>query len=481
MLDNADAPKLAKIVAWLLAPAILAVMLALNPLNHQTYFMGDFRAFYCAGAVIAQGANPYLEEPLRTCEASAGPPAEPAFLRPVALPAPLPPYTLLPFVPLSRLPFPVAAALYGLLLIAAMSAAVVLFERVTAISSVWLNLAFAGITASVTYYVGQPVPFVFLALAAAAVLIRNRHWYAASACVVVSSIEPHLALPALAGMFVAFPRTRVPIVVCGALAGVAGVAGLGLQTCVAYVRDVVPAHALANAYEWQFSLTSILTSLGVGAPSAIRWGELMYAGMVVLGVTVAYRLWRTTGDRAVMILIPPAFAVFGGVHMHFQQLAVAFPAILYVYARYPQVRTVAATGITLAMIPWNVLSSSLMTGFTPILVGGFARVTMGARRGLVLTAIAAAIAVSLLVLALTGFGPPPVHFVARSFPPNVLAENSWGDFSREALARPSLLLQWLRLPTLVGLALGLFAMTRAAFGEPEPALGEIPAQVAVTG
>ena len=39
----------------------------------------------------------------------------------------------------------------------------------------------------------------------------------------------------------------------------------GLQTSLSYVRDVVPAHALANVYEWQFSLTSILTSLGVAA------------------------------------------------------------------------------------------------------------------------------------------------------------------------------------------------------------------------
>jgi hypothetical protein len=49
-----------------------------------------------------------------------------------------------------------------------------------------------------------------------------------------------------------------------------------------------------------------------------------------------------------------------------------------------------------------------------------------------------------------------------------LAENSWGDFSRAVLARPSLLLQWLRLPVLAGLALGLVAVTRAAF---EPAGG----------
>ena len=62
--------------------------------------------------------------------------------------------------------------------------------------------------------------------------------------------------------------------------GVAGVLAVGLPASVAYVRDVVPAHALANAFEWQFSLTSVLTSLGVAAPLAIRCGELMFAAMV---------------------------------------------------------------------------------------------------------------------------------------------------------------------------------------------------------
>ena len=55
----------------------------------------------------------------------------------------------------------------------------------------------------------------------------------------------------------------------------------------------------------------------------------------------------------------------------------------------------------------------------------------------------------------------------NSSTPGTLAESSWGDFSRAVLARPSLLLQWLRLPVLAGLALGLFAVTRAAFGSKE--------------
>nr|MDQ6925711.1 glycosyltransferase 87 family protein [Candidatus Eremiobacteraeota bacterium] len=140
----------ARHLSWLLAPAILAALIALNPLSRPTYVMGDFRAFYCAGAVIAQHANPYLEEPLRGCERDAGPPAEPAFLRPVALPAPLPPFALALFVPFGLLPFPVAAVLYGVILIAAMTGATVLYARVTGVSSV-VAPAFNGFCASISF------------------------------------------------------------------------------------------------------------------------------------------------------------------------------------------------------------------------------------------------------------------------------------------------------------------------------------------
>jgi hypothetical protein len=187
--------------------------------------------------------------------------------------------------------------------------------------------------------------------------------------------------------------------------------------------------------------------------------------MLTVGVVIAYRLWRSTGDAALMVIVPPAFAVFGGVHVHFQQLAIAFPAMLYVLAKYPQARVLAGTGIALAMIPWNVMSSMVLSGLSPLLVGAFCRETIGERRGLVLTFVSAIIALSLLALAYMGLGPPTVHFVAHAYPPNALAEASWGDFSRAALARPSLLTQWLRLPTMIGLGCGLVAIVRVAYAQ----------------
>jgi hypothetical protein len=57
-----------------------------------------------------------------------------------------------------------------------------------------------------------------------------------------------------------------------------------------------------------------------------------------------------------------------------------------------------------------------------------------------------------------------VHFTAHQYPADALAEQSWGDFSRAALMRPSALMQWLRLPTLAGMACGLLAIAGAAYG-----------------
>jgi Glycosyltransferase family 87 len=453
----------ARTLAWLAAPLMLAAMMAIYGVARDTYYMGDFRAFYCAGSAISHGANPYLEEPLRTCEATSGPPFEPAFLHGVAVPAPLPPYALLAFAPLAALPFWLAAALFALASCAAMVAAVVLLQRVTGASSIRLNLSLAAITGTVTLYVGQPMPFVFAALAAAALLARHGKWTWAALCVAAASIEPHVALPAIVGIMAVSARARFTLVWCGLAFAVASTVGLGFPVTVSYVRDVLPAHALANAYEWQFSLTSILTSLGVAAPSAIRAGELMFAAMIVLGVVVAHRWRALTGDAALMVIVPPAFAVLGGVHVHFQQIAVAFPALLYAIVRYPRVRTWAAGGLIFAMLPWNVLGSTLLSGCAPLLAGTLGAHVLGRRAGLVAAVCAAAVVLSLLLFALVGLGPPPVHFVPRVYPGNALAELSWGDFSHLSLMRPSLMMQWLRVPTMLGLAFGLAALVRIAF------------------
>lgn len=435
-------------------------MLALHRAGQPTYFMGDFRAFYCAGAAIAHGANPYLVEPLRTCERNAGPPSEPPAMQGIALPAPLPPSALLPFAPLSMLPFSIAAGVYILLLIVAMTLAAITLVPILGVSAIILNLVLAPITATVTYFVGQPVPFALLALALAARDARRRRWPLVGIWLAVATIEPHVALPALLAVAIAMPAARLAVAAAvGAVAAVS-VAVVGFPVATAYVLEVLPAHALANAYEWQFSLTSVLTSFGVNATLAIHLGEAMFLAMTAAGIAIAARVRRITGDDAAMVLIPPAFAMLGGVHVHFQQLVVAFPAVLYAMARFPRIRLAAASGLALVMIPWNVMGTTLLAGAIPILVGAFCAMTTSRRTGIALTVFSGCVVISIYVLIYLGFGPAEHTFVAHRYATGTLAETSWGDFSRTALGRPSVLMQWLRVPTLTGLVCGLVAIVR---------------------
>ena len=422
--------------------------------------MGDFRAFYCAGASIAHGADPYLEEPLRSCEREAGPPWEPRALRGVALPAPLPPYALVPFVPFSLLPFPVAAAIYLLVLAGAMTLAVEIYAGIVGVSSIVLSVVFAPITATITYFVGQPVPIALLALALAAAALQKKRWVLAGAWLGAATIEPHVALPAMLGVAIVIPAARLGIAAVAGMLAAASVAAVGAATALAYVVQVLPAHALANAYEWQFSLTSVLTSFGANPQLAIHLGELMFLAMTLAGVEVARRVRLLTRDDAAMVLVPPAFAVCGGVHVHFQQLVVAFPAVLYVMVRFPRIRLAAVGGISLLMIPWNVMGTSLLAGAIPVVVGAFCAATIGRRAGVVLGAFSGMVVLSIFALAYLGMGPHPGTFVPRHYAASALAETSWGDFSHAQLMRPSLLMQWLRVPTFTGLICGLLAIAR---------------------
>src|SRR6185437_252656 len=130
---------------WLIAPAIFLLLIGVT-LHRPNYLMGDFRAFYCAGAAIAAGADPYRMEPLLGCEAATAAAAgTPAVEYGVAVPAPLPPYALLPFALLSRLPFVDAALLYAVLSVAAGVAAGFLLARATGAALFEVDLVLAAI------------------------------------------------------------------------------------------------------------------------------------------------------------------------------------------------------------------------------------------------------------------------------------------------------------------------------------------------
>src|SRR5579883_636545 len=79
---------------------LLAFCLQTRVVSGTGFWMGDFRAFYCAARVAAHRADPYLTEPLRSCEVAIG--TTPFFRKNpgVTIPAPLPGYAIAALMPL---------------------------------------------------------------------------------------------------------------------------------------------------------------------------------------------------------------------------------------------------------------------------------------------------------------------------------------------------------------------------------------------
>ena len=147
-----------RLVALAIAVAAILSMLAQNRDLRRTIAAGDFPAFYCGAVVARERLDPYRAAPLEACErARTVAPGTTPLPNGIA-PAPLPGYVLALVVPLSLLPFGVAAFIWYALLIAAVVATVELLRALTGLPRAALAAAVLGteVVASVTY--GQLAP-----------------------------------------------------------------------------------------------------------------------------------------------------------------------------------------------------------------------------------------------------------------------------------------------------------------------------------
>jgi len=316
----------------------------------------DFRAFYCAGRVVASGADAYRVEPLRGCEQAQTRRLGLAMVPGLVTAAPLPPYALAVFAAFSAMPYPSAVcAWFALLLLATAAAALALRKStqlpVLAIAPIFTICAFSAML------LGQLLPIVaFLVVAAADALAAGRRWVCAGA-LALAMIEPHVALPACLAVFAARRELRLPLLVSGLALLVPSLFVGGARSYVEYFGRELPIHALSetHALQAQYSLTTLLASIfGVPGKAAVLAGELDYLAMVGLGLFVALRIAGRTRDMRYLLFIPPAFAALGGMFSHVYTFYIVLPAAVSLAATFPRERALpywlASAGIALSAL-----------------------------------------------------------------------------------------------------------------------------------
>lgn len=416
---------------------------------------GDFRAFYCAGTLLAHGVNPYAGAPLYACESMPQPFGLYHARSAVAVPAPLPGYVLLVFAALSVIPYPLAVLLYAFASLLAGVGCAVLLARSARIA---MTAAFAALALPlwlVAAPYGETVPFALFGLiAAGANLTRGRYTRAAS-FLALAAVEPHLALPAILGGLLWERRLRAALAIMLALLALADVAAGGPALALEYVTRVLPAHALAELpRSTQFSLAWVAFALGASPRAALTAGDVSYVVTTVTGIVLGAALARRLREPSLALFLPAALAPLAGVFVHPAQMAFALPAALLLTARtHGAARTAALSAVVLLAVPW------LSVAAQPWLLFAVACVTaafvwnlpgVGGPSLALRTALGAVLCAGLLALALRRWPAVPQALGAPAISPD-LTQASWAAYVYAHESSRSLGVWIAKLPTWLGL------------------------------
>lgn len=449
---------MSKTRALLISAAILAFAVYELVLGSNVHlFFGDFRAFYCAGSALVHGQNAYAASALYACERSPMPFGLYRALPGIAVPAPLPGYALLFFAPLGALTYLAACAVWMLLLFASSVAAAVLLaklvERPIPVVATVLGVGFAALV--IPY--GELATIVIAALLGMALALRREQWTAAACAGGIAAILPHLAAPALLGVFLLREQMRVRLIVLVLILGVLDVLAGGWHSAIAYFTAVLPAHTISEVGSTsQYGLTWALHAFGVSDRVAIVLGEGSYIVMAIVGVAIAGAFVRRSGDTAFAALIPPAFAVFGGAFMHYTEIMVAIPAALLVLTRASGLlRSIMLAAIILLAFPWawalsqpQLIVAFAITGAAIAQLAGGTDFRIGLR-----VALGCAL-VSAIIVEIGfhfGTGLTGAHIATHLDP--TLAQASWAQYVRSQRASTGIVWWFAKAPTWIGLAL----------------------------
>lgn len=416
----------------------------------------DFQAFYCAGAAVRMHADPYRTQPLGSCEHARTDRTYAALPADVVLPAPLPGYDIAGFAVLSLLPFDLAKAVWGALLAIALTLAVFAVAGATRVAFLTAFMALGACLIFPSLAFGEIFALFAAGAFGAMYFAANGYWNAAGWAAAASLVEPHLGLPVFLSLAVWAPRSRRSLALgAGILAAVALVT-LGIGQNAEYVLTVLPLHALAEVTsDAQMSPSAVLYALGVPARAAIIVGSAAYALAVITAVALAAVLADRSRQRAFLVAVPAAAALYGSSFMHVTEFFAAIPLALLLVFRRERFAAIALVALALLSVPWYLalergpVAAFAMLGAIVI----FVMLWRCARRAMI-AAACAVLAFALLFFApayatvSSSHGKPMETIAGASYP-----QAGWQRFVRRELSSGSAASWLLRTLSWTGLLL----------------------------
>jgi hypothetical protein len=442
-------------LSFMAALAALVLMYGLEAIWSRTLMrpdVDDFRVVYCGErAIVTAHADPYLIEPLRTCEHHAKMENdEPVWS---VTPFPLPGYAAAALSPLAFLPYRIARLAWIGLLSVSFCLAVVAIAGILEVSAFAVGLVFAPTLGVLNLHYGEPVLISVAALCLAALAVHGNRPRLAAIAAAVSMIEPHVGLPAALGLFVFVPEARRALVVGAAVLAALSLITMGIGTNLEYVRGFLPAQARAELLASdQFSLSRFLYVFGVAPQTALFFGSVSYAVTTLIGLLVARALVNRSSTRALFILVPVATAMLGGPFIHDVQIAAALPAALVLAQRY----WTARASVALLAISWTTPVTHLLTPALAAAAGTSFIVFRKApfeRRALYAAVVTVGTLVLAFALPLTVPDFAPVTQQLPAFQDSELSSVPWGWRIRlsPAWSEDSLRTALVKIPIWVGL------------------------------
>jgi hypothetical protein len=357
--------------AGLLAAVMVALLAAQLRAQEYTQFFIDFKVPYCAAQVMLHGADPYRFGALTVCEHTvAVPPYVPALRAsdPTLEPPPIPPYEMLPFLALARLPFAVALALWmGVNIGGCAVAADMLRRALPTLHPALIGMAVVVSALPVGLDLGQFTGIVLLGVTGLGLALRDRKPLSLASSLALVSLQPHVAIPAAFALL--FRRAGLVAVAWVAAAiGLISALFFGSLT-LEWVTTVLPGAAAVNLIDAaQVSYVSLPATLGAPLGLVLQAARAIYAAAIVFGALAGARIAERTGRPEALPWIGAAIGGLGAPYLHLQQVTLFLPAALLLIEIGPSRRWALIAMYGLA-VPWSEL---VMQSWGPLFALGAA-------------------------------------------------------------------------------------------------------------